>query len=138
MDELTSLIKKCSKKKYNSTRVFSEVLGIPQTTIVSALKKGVSGTAFTTVVKMCNSLDIKLINGVYPAVIDQNAINLIRKISHLDEKGIYTVAAVVDAEYKRCNELGLDLDLPARDGIESITGAVEEQKEKKNIRVIQY
>ena len=51
MDELTLLIKKNIKAKYSSTRRFSEKLQIPQTTIVSAMKNGVSGTAFATVCK---------------------------------------------------------------------------------------
>ena len=58
MDELTQLIKKNIKIKYSSTRRFAEELGIPQTTIVSAIKNGISGTAFTTVCKMCKALDI--------------------------------------------------------------------------------
>lgn len=102
MDELTQLIKKNIKLKYSSTRRFSEELGIPQTTIVSAIKNGISGTAFTTVCKMCKALDIKLVNGIYPVVVTDTTTNLIKKISKLDEKGIHTVTTVLEMEYMRC------------------------------------
>ncbi len=102
MDELTQLIKKNIKQKYSSTRRFSEELGIPQTTIVSAIKNGISGTAFTTVCKMCNALDIKLMNGVYPVVVSDATTNLIERLSKLDEKGIHTVTTVLEMEYIRC------------------------------------
>lgn len=102
MDELTQLIKKNIKLKYSSTRRFSEELGIPQTTIVSAIKNGVSGTAFTTVCKMCKALDIKLINGIYPVVVTDTTTDLIKKLSKLDDKGIHTVTTVLEMEYVRC------------------------------------
>ncbi len=102
MDELTQLIKKYIKYKYSSTRRFSEELGIPQTTIVSAIKNGVSGTAFTTVCKMCKALDIKLMNGIYPVVVTDTTTELIEKLSKLDDKGIHTVSTVLEMEYVRC------------------------------------
>ena len=102
MDELTQLIKKNIKLKFSSTRRFSEELGIPQTTIVSAIKNGISGTAFSTVCKMCNLLDIKLMNGIYPVVVTDTTTELIEKLSKLDEKGIHTVSTVLQMEYIRC------------------------------------
>lgn len=102
MDELTLLIKKNIKQKYSSIRKFSEEIGIPQTTIVSAIKNGVAGTSFTTVCKMCKALDIKIINGVYPAKVTDNTIEIIKKLSTLDEKGLHTVATVLEMEYLRC------------------------------------
>lgn len=102
MDELTQLIKKNIKFKYQSTRRFAETLGIPQTTIVSAIKNGVSGTSFTTVCKICKALDIKLMNGVYPVVVSDATKNLVEKISKLDEKGIHAVTSMLELEYLRC------------------------------------
>lgn len=102
MDELTLLIKKTIKQKYSSTRKLSLDLGIPHTTVVSALNKGVDGTSFSTVVKICNALNIKFIGGVYPVAISDNAINLFDKISKLDEKGLHTVTTVAHMEYLRC------------------------------------
>lgn len=102
MDELSMLIKKSIKSKYGSTRAFSEELGIPQTTIVSSIKNGVGGTSFSTVCKMCNALDIKLINGIYPARVTEGAKDLIIKMANLDEKGLHTVATILEMEYTRC------------------------------------
>ncbi len=102
MDELTLLIKKNIKSKYSSTRKFAEELGIPQTTIVSAVKNGVGGTAFTTVCKMCKALDIKIVNGLYPVTVSDTTRQLIEKLSKLDEKGIHTVTTVIEMEYIRC------------------------------------
>lgn len=102
MDELTELIKKGIKDKYSSTRKFSEELGIPQTTIVSALKNGVGGTSFTTVCKMCSALDIKIMDGVYPVEVSDSTKKIIEKISKLDEKGLHTVSTVLEVEYLRC------------------------------------
>lgn len=102
MDELTQLIKKNIKLKFSSTRRFSEELGIPQTTIVSSIKNGVSGTAFATVCKMCNALDIKLYNGIYPVVVSDTTRQIIEKLSKLDEKGIHTVSTVLEMEHIRC------------------------------------
>ncbi len=104
MDELTQLIKKSIKAKYSSTRRFSEALNIPQTTIVSAIKNGISGTAFATVVKICNALDIKLVNGIYPVEVSEATTNLIKRLSKLDEKGIHTVSTVLEMEYMRCRK----------------------------------
>lgn len=103
MDELTQLIKKNIKLKYSSTRRFAEELGIPQTTIVSAIKNGVGGTAFTTVCKMCKALDIKLFDGIYPVVITDSTRNILEKLAKLDDKGIHTVSTVLEMEYIRCN-----------------------------------
>ncbi|MBQ8209747.1 MAG: helix-turn-helix transcriptional regulator [Clostridia bacterium] len=102
MDELSQLIKKNIKLKYSSTRRFSEELGIPQTTIVSAIKNGISGTSFTTVCKICRTLDIKLIDGIYPVVMSDNTRNMLKKLSQLDDKGIHTVSTVLEMEYNRC------------------------------------
>ena len=59
MDELTRLIKTEIKKQFRSVRQFSMYIGVPQSTIVTALQKGVGGTSFETIMHMCDVLDIK-------------------------------------------------------------------------------
>ena len=59
MDSITELIKNEIKRQYKSVRKFSEVSGIPYSTLSNALTKGVGGTSYDTVVKMCKLLDIK-------------------------------------------------------------------------------
>lgn len=102
MDELTLLIKQEIKKQYKSVRQFSISVGIAQTTIVSALKNGVSGTGFSTVMKMCKALNIEIFNYSVPLIRNDNTINLLRKYNILDKIGEHTVQAVLDAEYRRC------------------------------------
>ena len=102
MDEFTQLIKKNIKSKYSSTKRFADELGIPQTTIVSAIKNGVGGSAFTTVCKMCHALGIKIVNGIYPVSVTDTTRLLIEKLSKLDDKGIHTVTTVIEMEYNRC------------------------------------
>lgn len=104
MDELTALIKSEIKRQHKSVRRFSEVIKIPQSTIISSLKKGVSGTAFDTVIKMCNALDIKLSvnNGVF---MDKEKSELLSAFSELDEIGKHTVRTVCSVETLRCKNI---------------------------------
>ena len=102
MDELTQLIKKNINAKYSSTKKFADELEVPATTIVSALKNGVGGTAYTTVSKMCAALNIRIMNGIYPVEVSDSTRMIIEKLSKLDEKGLHTVATVLEMEYIRC------------------------------------
>ncbi len=102
MDNLTELIISEIKKQYKSVRQFSIRIGVPQTTVVSALKKGVNGTAYETVLKMCQALDIKAVNYDSHILINQDVEQLIRKFNMLDEKGAHTVLTVLQMECDRC------------------------------------
>lgn len=46
--------------QYKSVRAFTQTIGIPYSTIDSMLKKGVSGTAVQTIIKVCDSLNMDL------------------------------------------------------------------------------
>ena len=93
MDELTLLIKQEIKKQFRSVRQFAFSVGIAQTTVVSALKNGVSGTGFSTVMKICKALDIQVFDYSIPLVINDNA---------LDKLAEHTVQTVLNVEYERC------------------------------------
>ncbi len=110
MDGLTPIIKKNIKTKYKSVRRFSEELGIPQSTVVSALKKGVSGTAFDTVCKMCSLLDIKLVDGLYPVSFNEEAKDIIEKMAYLDDAGKHAVHTVLLMEYARSTKGKVEID----------------------------
>ena len=101
IDDLTLLIKKTIRSRYRSNKKFCDQTGIPPTTLSGALRHGVGGTAFDTVMKICGELDIRLINGVYPVVLTQETAELITKLSRLDEKGLHTAATVIEMEYSR-------------------------------------
>ncbi len=103
---LTSLIVDEVKKQYRSVRRFAIHLGIPQTTVASALKNGVGGTAYTTVVLMCKELNIKLVNYDTPIPMDDRAISMLEKYHSLDEKGRHCIDTVLGIEYNRCKEEG--------------------------------
>ncbi len=102
MDELTLLIKQEIKKQYRSVRQFAFSVGIAQTTVVSALKNGVSGTGFATVMKICKALDIQVFDYTIPLVVDDNVISLIKKYNALDKLAEHTVQTVLNVEYERC------------------------------------
>ena len=102
MDNLTQIIAKEIKKQYKSVRRFALSLGIPQTTVASTLKNGISGTGYATVVKMCEALDIKLVNYNSPVVADDKMIKMLEMMNNLDEKGLHTVETILYVEYKRC------------------------------------
>ncbi len=102
MDELTLLIKQEIKKQYRSVRQFAFSVGIAQTTVVSALKNGVSGTGFNTVMKMCKALDIQVFNYEVPLVINESVISLLQKYNSLDKLAEHTVQTVLNVEYERC------------------------------------
>lgn len=106
MNSLTDLIKAEIKRQYKSVRQFASVIDVPQSTIISAMRKGVSGTAFETVIKMCNALDIKLSvnSGVF---MDRENSELLAAFSQLDEIGKHTVKTVCSVENLRCKNVPL-------------------------------
>lgn len=102
MENLTLLLKQEIKRQYKSVRQFSQHVDIPQSTIISALRKGIGGTAFDSVVKMCDVLNIKLaVNAqVY---LDKEKRQLLEDFSNLDEKGKHAVQTICKVELMRCN-----------------------------------
>ena len=59
MDAITELIKSEVKKQYKSVRQFSEKSGIPYSTLSNAFSKGIGGTSYDTVLKICKMLNLK-------------------------------------------------------------------------------
>jgi len=103
VNKLTETISNEIKKQYKSIRKFSEATGIAQTTIVSALKKGIGGTAYDTVVKICSCLHIGLVNYESHIVMTNDVVDLTNIYNCLDEKGMHAVMAFAAMEYDRCN-----------------------------------
>lgn len=102
MDELTMLIKQEIKKQYRSVRQFAMSVGIAQTTVVSALKNGVSGTSFSTVMKICKALNIEVFNHSVPLIMTDEIITMIKKYNALDKLAEHTIQTVLNVEYDRC------------------------------------
>ena len=101
MTELSQLIEAEIKKQFKSTRRFAEEIGVAQTTVVSAIKSGLKGTAYETVLKMCEKLGIELINYHSHIVMTDDVLNLINMYNSLDEKGAHAVMAFASMEFNR-------------------------------------
>lgn len=115
MDELTLLIKKEIKKQYRSVRQFSLAIGVPQSTIVTALQKGIGGTSFSTIVNICKVLDIKpVFGGEKGLFLNRESRVLLERYALLDERGKQTVRALTEVEALRSANDPLYLELGRR------------------------
>ena len=52
------ILKKEILKQYRSVRQFALEMGIPYSTLVTALERGIEGMAYGTVIKMCDKLSM--------------------------------------------------------------------------------
>lgn len=102
MDSITELIKNEIKRQYRSVRKFSEISGIPYSTLSNALTKGVGGTSYDTVVKMCKLLDIKQTIDSDIILFNSQFHDIYTKLITLDEQGVHTVSTVLKMEAERC------------------------------------
>lgn len=102
MDSITELIKNEIKRQYKSVRKFSEVSGIPYSTLSNALAKGVGGTSYDTVVKICKLLDIKQTIDSDIILFNNQFHDIYTKLTMLDEQGVHTVNTVLTMEMERC------------------------------------
>ena len=101
MDELTRLIKAEIKRQFRSVRQFSMFIGIPQSTIVTAIQKGIGGTSFETIMHICEVLDIKPVPGEHTVFLDQEKRELLERYARLDKEGKRAVRAVASLELMR-------------------------------------
>ena len=104
MDRVTELIKNEIKLQYKSLSKFSEASGIPYSTLSYMMSKGVGSTSYETVVKICNILHIRQSYDEDIMLLSQNLHDVYTKLLKLDDTGIHTVCAVLNAEYARCTE----------------------------------
>ena len=105
MDELTKLIKTEIKKQFRSVRQFSMYIGVPQSTIVTALQKGIGGTSFETIMHICEVLDIKPVaNGESLVFMDSEKRELLERYARLDAEGKKAVRALATVELLRVAE----------------------------------
>ncbi len=102
MDQLTALIKQEIKRQFKSVRKFTSHLDIPYTTIASALKNGVGGTAYDTVIKICQALDISTVNYQDSALINEDTLGVLARYNTLDEQGAHAVRTFLEIEAARC------------------------------------
>ena len=104
MDELTKLINAEIKKQFRIVRQFSMYIGVPQSTIVTALQKGIGGTSFETIMQICKVLDIKPVAGQNLLFLDGEKRELLERFSRLDDDGKKAVRAVTAIELLRVSD----------------------------------
>lgn len=117
MDSITMLIKNEIKKQYKSVSKFSESSGIPYSTLSNALSKGVGGTSYDTVVKICRILNIKQAYDSDLVLFNSEFHDVYKKLTQLDEQGVHTVCTVLNVEYNRCSKENNDASIKAFNGI---------------------
>ena len=117
LDSITNLIKNEIKTRYKSVRKFSEVSGIPYSTLTNALTKGIGGTAYDTVVKICKLLDIKQACDSDVVLFNEQFHEIYSMLSELDEAGLHTVETILKVEHLRCKESTSSLSVRAFNGI---------------------
>ena len=102
MDAITELIKSEVKKQYKSVRKFSEKSGIPYSTLSNAFSKGIGGTSYDTVLKICKMLNLKQVYDADLTIFNDKFFEVCSMLSELDERGVHTVKTVLTVEYNRC------------------------------------
>ncbi len=117
MDSITALIKNEIKAQYKSVRKFSEESGIPYSTLSNALSKGVGGTSYDTVVKICQLLNIKQSYDNDIVLFNNKFHDIYTKLTALDDQGLHTVCAVLNVEYARCTDADVGAVIKAFNGI---------------------
>ncbi|MBR7045863.1 MAG: helix-turn-helix transcriptional regulator [Lachnospiraceae bacterium] len=54
----TLVLKAVILQRYRSVRQFAGVMDIPYSTLVTALERGIEGMAYSTVIRMCEALEL--------------------------------------------------------------------------------
>ena len=102
MDSITILIRDEIKRQYKSVKKFSEVSGIPYSTLFNALSKGVGGTSYDTVIKICKLLNLKQVYDADLTIFNDQFYEICSMLSKLDVKGVHAVKSILTLEYNRC------------------------------------
>ncbi len=111
MDVKSEKLKSIIKTQYKSIRSFSEAVGIPNTTLVTALKNGIGGMSVEKVILICEKLniDVKTFDPIsrnepesFPILPVEK--ELIKKYRALDERGKKSVYETLERELKYATE----------------------------------
>ena len=117
MDSITELIKSEVKKQYKSVRKFSEKSGIPYSTLYNAFSKGIGGTSYDTVLKICKMLNLKQVYDADLTIFNDKFFEVCSMLSELDEQGVHTVKTVLTVEYNRCKSAKEEPVVKAHNGL---------------------
>ncbi len=129
MDSITNLIKAEIKRQYKSVRQFSEKSGIPYSTLSNCLSKGIGGTAYDTVIKICNLLNLKHIYDADLTIFNEQFYDICHMLSELDEQGVHTVRTVLTIEHNRCSKSNSKETVKAFNGISFATKQIQNSED---------
>ena len=121
MDSITNLIKAEIKRQYKSVRQFSEKSGIPYSTLSNALTKGIGGTSYDTVIKICKLLNLKQAYDADLTIFNDQFHEICDMLAALDERGVHTVKTILSVEYNRCTDEKASPSVKAYNGL-SVAG----------------
>ena len=130
MDSITLLIRDEIKRQYKSVKKFSDVSGIPYSTLSNALAKGIGGTSYDTVLKICKLLNLKQVYDADLTIFNDRFYEICSMLSELDEQGVHTVKTVLTIEHNRCTKHESDSTVKPFNGI-SYAGRTFQTNEDK-------
>lgn len=102
MDNLTNIIRTEINRQYKSVRQFAFAVGVPLSTVNSALHNGVGGSSFDTVLQICRALGIKALGDDSAFYLTDDTESLLTRYAMLDSYGRHTVSSVMKVEHDRC------------------------------------
>lgn len=114
------ILKKEILCQYRSIRQFALEMGIPYSTLVTALERGIEGMAYGTVIRMCDKLSL---NPVDFTPLDKNA-----------ELGAQLLENRVMQYYVKLNQTGRDKVLELMDDFVQIEKYKSKNKVKKGLK----
>ena len=117
MDSITLLIRDEIKRQYKSVKKFSDTSGIPYSTLSNALAKGIGGTSYDTVLKICKLLNLKQVYDADLTIFNDRFYEICSMLSELDEQGVNTVKTVLTIEHNRCTKPESDSTVKSFNGI---------------------
>lgn len=125
LDSITKLIKSEIKRQYKSVRQFSEKSGIPYSTLSNALSKGIGGTSYDTVIKICKLLNLKQAYDADLTIFNDQFYEICAMLAALDEQGVHTVKTILSVEYNRCTNGNTAPAVKAYNGLSVAGGSIE-------------
>ena len=132
MDSITALIKNEIIRQYKSVLKFSEESGIPYSTLSNALAKGIGGSSYDTVVKICHMLGIKQTYDSDIVLFNTEFHDIYTKLTKLDEQGVHTIRTILNVEYARCTDEDTSPMVKALNGI----GYASKADKQEDIRML--
>lgn len=105
-------IKDIILQRFKSVRAFTQMLGIPYSTVDTMLKRGIGGTSVQTVIKVCNALDLDIESissgqlqpknrAARYSLVSISDYEHLQKYHRLDEHGKESVELILNHEYNR-------------------------------------